>query len=786
MTRKRVARLAARLLLPRAGPRTRGRRGGLPLDADAEIVRDRWGIPHITAGSMHDLLFAQGWVHAQDRLWQMETLRRLSQGTVSEIGGSSTLGLDWLCRMSGMPGMRRRVMEGVAEEERALCQAYADGVNACVRGMGRRLPLELRALRLAPAAWTVEDCASSLPYIAFTQTFGPGAMKLFAVSQAGKLSEEEWNDLLPVHPGARLPREPWFERSRHLAFGAIHPGAFALHSGLGARARGAPAAAPSPLGSGSNNWAVAVSEDGLPLLANDPHMGVNLPAIWYFCHLRIPGVLNAAGTTLAGTPGIVLGRNERAAWCVTNFQMDAVDILTLRVDPEDPLRYFTPAGERRMQSQEMVFRLPHASPVTETLHVTEYGPVITGLQKGVTAAAVLKWHGTVPAESLQDYSLRAVFRFMRAASAAEILDTCRDWKYVSMNFVAADVDGHIGWQVSGAAPRRRGYSGRLPGDASSGEDWDGFLPEQALPRVMDPPEGILVTANYRPRDLPAEPALSFSWCGPYRHERILARLRGMQRPSVNDFAALHLDVHSRQADRILPRLEGLAFDDPRAAEAARLLAGWDREVRAGSAAAAVFETFLAELVRGLAGGRLGDDLGLYFNSLFYGLENEILERPASPLWGGDWRAQVEAALARAVESCERRMGPDRRGWSWGRIHRLAFHHRGARSRVSAWLLDPAPFPTHGDCNTVNASWWSAGARSWDATTIPSMRMIAALGDPDGLYLVGPLGQSGQPGHRHYDDLTALWRRGELARVPLTEDGVCAVARERLVLSPGPA
>jgi penicillin amidase len=780
---KNVARIVSRVLLRKAWPRTRGRVSGLPLEGDVEVARDRWGIPHITAGSMHDLLLAQGWVHAQDRLWQMETLRRVCTGRVSEIAGPGAVNLDWFCRMSGMPEMRRRVLNGMSDEERSLCQAYAEGVNACVGALHGRLPLEFATLKLSPEPWTAEDCASSLPYIAFTQTFGPWATKLLAVSRAGRLSEEEWNDMLPVHPGADLPHEAWFDRSAGLKFGAIHPGAFALHAGYpGPQAAEGPGSGLASAVSGSNNWAVAKGEDGSPLLANDPHMGVTLPAVWYFCHLRIPGSINAAGTSLAGSPGVVLGRTERAAWAVTNFQLDSVDVLTFQVDPEDPKRYFTPRGPIRMREEPLTIGLPRGRSVTLPLYLTESGPVITSLEKGVNAAAVMRWHGTVSHDAVQDRSFRGVFGFMKAASAADVMESCRNWKYVSMNFVAADADGHLGWQVSGAAPARRGYSGRLPGDASAGEDWEGFLPEASLPRVMDPAEGCLVTANHRPQNLPPGPALSHSWCAPYRHARILSALRGMSCPGVKDFQALQMDVHSGQADRILPRLLGVSFGNPLADEAARLLAGWDREVRAESAGAAVFEVFLGELTRCLLGERLGSDLGQYFNCVSYGVENEILERLASPLWNGDWRSAVGTALAHAMASCEQRMGGDRRRWSWGRLHRNVFHHRGATTRLGAWLLDPPSFPAHGDSNTVNVSWWCPGDVSWDATSIPSMRMIAALGDPDGLYVIGPLGQSGQPGHRHYDDLTIMWREGKLVRVPLTEAAVRKAARERLVLS----
>lgn len=370
---------------------------------------------------------------------------------------------------------------------------------------------------------------------------------------------------------------------------------------------------------------------------------------------------------------------------------------------------------------------------------------------------------------------------MRATSTAEVLDAARNWKYLSMNFVAGDVDGHIGWQVSGGAPVRNGYSGRLPGDATAGNDWNGFHPAETLPRVQDPSAGFLATANYLPPGFADAQKMSYYWCAPYRHDRIHARLRGMNRPGVKDFQALQMDVHSGQADRIIPALDGLALDDPRAREAAAMLAGWDREVRADSAAAAVFEVFTSELIRAVLGDRLGRDLPLYFNVLSYPLENEILSRPESPWWRGNRSAVVSRALAAALDLCEKRMGRDRSRWSWGRLHRHVFHHRGATSAVTRWLMDPAPVPAHGDNSTINVSWSQPSLGSWDVTTIPSMRMISALGDPDGLHLAGPLGQSGQPGHRHYDDLTPLWLRGDLVLVPLTEGGVQKVAREILVL-----
>ncbi|MGO9310363.1 MAG: penicillin acylase family protein [Spirochaetia bacterium] len=783
---KKLPRIVSRLFLSGAWPRTRGRAPGLPVDDEVEVARDRWGIPHISARTTHDLFFAQGYVHAQDRLWQMETLRRLTAGRLAEVADTRAVPLDWFARMSGMPAMKRRVAEKMSAEERAHSQAYADGVNACTQEMGRRLPVEFRSMRFSPEPWTAEDCVSVLPYLAFTQLFWPWAEKLLAVSCAGRLSEREWNDMFPSYPGAHLPHDDWFARAPELRFGALHPGALAYHGSL-TGGRAAPELARSLVamaqpGSGSNNWTAAKGEDGRPILANDPHLGARLPPVWYFCHLRIPGVLNVDGATLAGSPGVIIGRTERVAWGLTNFMLDAVDVLTYRVDPDDPFRYFTRNGPQRMQEKPVRIGLPHGRSVTLPLYLTEKGPVVTSLEKGVNAAAVMRWYGTIPDGPPEDLGFRGVFAFMKAGSAAELLEAAGTWKYVSMNFVAADIDGHIGWHVSGAAPVRTGYTGRLPGDASAGADWNGFHPFESLPHLHDPPEGFLATANYRPEKCPGAPVLSNIWCAPYRYRRIVSELQRMLLPGVKDFQALQMDVHSGQADRILPLLDGMRFADTRAREAASLLAGWDREVQAESAAAAVYELFITELIRVLLGEKLDDDLALYFNAHSYGVENEILERPESPFWNGDMIGTIGAVLASTIDACVLRMGANRRRWSWGRLHRHTFRHPGANGRLARWLLNPQPTPADGDCNTINVSWSNPSRGSYRVTSIPSMRMIAALGDPDGLLIIGPLGQSGHPGHRHYDDMTRMWQEGNLVRIPLTEEGVRRATTEKLVLS----
>jgi acyl-homoserine lactone acylase PvdQ len=278
--------------------------------------------------------------------------------------------------------------------------------------------------------------------------------------------------------------------------------------------------------------------------------------------------------------------------------------------------------------------------------------------------------------------------------------------------------------------------------------------------------------------------VSFYWTGPYRHERIAALLRGIAAPTPEDIRLLQMDTHSSAAERMLPRVLAWDYTAAGAREAAELLRAWDRRVEADSCGAAVFEAFLVCLERGLTQPVLGADAVLYFKARVFGVADVALERPHSRWWRGEEpRVVVERALAAAVGLLEERLGRRRAGWRWGRLHRYLFLHPGARGSVARLLLNPRPRPARGDSNTVNVSWYSLGRGTFDATTVPSQRMVVPLGDIDGMRVIMPLGQSGQPGHRHYDDMTDRWVRGDLVPLPLSRGAVEKIAKDRLVLEP---
>lgn len=770
-----------RILLHRGFPKHEGEIQGLPLSGPVEVLRDSWGIPHIYATDDHDLMVAQGFVHAQDRLWQMEIYRRLSQGRLAEVAGKEALDMDHWVRILGLPEMRQNLVETLSPEELRLAQAYVDGVNAFLSQRGEDLPLEFHSLSLRPEPWTVEDLFSSLVVNAWF--LGTNYRhELVAISAGDRVGLQEWGDLFPSHPGANLPKDEYFEEIRHLKIAPLLPAAKAFHRASTGFRRGA----------GSNNWVVARSEDGAPLLANDPHLVLQVPGIWYFCHLQAP-TLSAAGASIAGTPGIVIGHNERVAWGFTNVMTDCVDLFVIRVDPNDPTKYRVGDRALEMEREEVVLRLSDGKGVERQIFRTIHGPVITRVKKGVEAVVALKWYGTLPKGTLVDRSFRASLGLSRARDVNQALEAGAHFRYTGQNLLVADGQGHIGWHITGAVPIRRGYSGRLPGDGSSGEmDWEGFLPYAALPSRVNPSDGWIATANQRVVDDQTPHPISFAWCAPYRYERIAQLLKGLDAPSADDFRRIQMDVHSMQADRILPKILSLQYSDGKALAAVRILREWDREVRRDSVGATLYEVFLTQWVRTLLEDELEEALFLYFHTFpaMYLVQDVILDRPESPLWDRidtpereGPRDILEMALARAMEWLEEGLGRDAGDWTWGRLHGIDFSHPGAKRGIAGWLLRRGPYPADGDNTTVNVAGFVPAEGGYGVLLLPSLRMIVPLGDLDRTEIIGPLGQSGQPGHPHYDDMIEPWMAGERAISPFNRETVGRAAVARLILKP---
>lgn len=459
----------ASILLNRGFPKVEGEARLPGIKKSVEVIRDAFGIPHIYAETELDILQAQGYVHAQDRLWQMETYRRVAKGTLSEVGGRELMELDHWMRLIGVSRIRSILARRITNDQKPLAQAYINGINTYIEQNKDNLPIEFQKLGLVPEPWTIDDLYNVVGVNAwFLET--NFAQELVALAGRRHFGVESLKDLLPSWPNVKLPEDRYFESLRGLNIGPFIPEVEALYKMTSTYD-----------GLGSNNWVTAQGPGGKPLLANDPHLALLVPGVWYFCHLEAPGY-RAAGASMAGIPGIIIGHNERVAWGWTNVMTDVADLYVFRVDIQKPTTYYVHNKPLRMTWRDEAYRLPDGSSETKRVYETIHGPVITEVKPGVDAVAALKWYGTLPEDQIFDESAIGFYKLNRVRSMREGIEAGRHFGLIGQNLVLADVDGNIGWHAFGAAPIRKGYSGRLPADGSSGEcDWSGICPMKKCP-----------------------------------------------------------------------------------------------------------------------------------------------------------------------------------------------------------------------------------------------------------------------------------------------------------------
>ncbi|UCB47292.1 MAG: penicillin acylase family protein [Spirochaetota bacterium] len=771
----------ASLFLAKGWPDYKKEFRDLPLKASVTVIRDKYGIPHIYAQNKHDLLVAQGFVHAQDRLWQMETLRRVVAGRLSEFAGEERVNLDYFVRILGFPELRQRSAESLEPEEIALVQAYIDGVNAYINLHSDDLPIEFQSAKHTPEEFTVEDAFSLfvLNSWLFRENYRAELMTMLA-RQTVEL--EEWKDIFPSHPNANLPDDDYFEDLRSLKIGALNEEALSFFQALPEQAGGG----------GTNLWVTEEGPGRKPLLANDTHIGVTLPNIWYLCHLNAPGI-DVAGISAPGTPGIMAGHTDSVAWGIAVLYIDFVDLYIVQVNPQNPTLYTVGEQTMEMEQKEIVIGLPDGESVRKVAYYTIYGPVITELEQGVEGAVALRWYGTLPGGEITDRSMRSVLGFLDAKSVKDILEGVRDINILGFNFIAGDKKGNIGWHTTGSFPIRSGYSGWLPADGSSGTmNWDGFLPFEQMPGTYNPTRGFIINCNNRVVTDDDPHHISYSFGAPYRYERVAALLGELDIPTIEDCRRIQLDVYSLQAENILPKLFNYTFQDEKAVAAIKILKKWDRQVRKDSQGAAVYEVFLNQWVRTLLEDEIGENLFPYFHITFkkYLIQDVILDRPDSTIWDRkdtphkETPQQIlEMALSRTFSWLEEELGDDPRKWRWGKLHKYYWKHPGGTSWFTGMLLNRGPYAADGDFTTVNATTYIAAKDEYKTTSIPAVRMIIPLNDLDSMKICTPLGQSGQPGHEHYDDMNDVYIKGELLDMPVSREKVEAITFTTTTLSP---
>jgi len=783
------ATLALALLLAGAGawlylqeslPQLDGEVSARGVEAAVEIVRDPEGVPHLFAKSERDGAFALGYVHAQDRLWQMEFQRRLGQGRLAEFLGERAYDTDRLMRTLGMARAAQKSVARADAQTRVMLEAYAAGVNAFLAARPV-LPIEFQVFRFKPEPWKPADSMAWLLVMAWDLS-GNWRSELGRLRFAARVGRERAAELIPPYPGdAAWPLPDFAALYKDLA-----PAATALLS-----------ISPSTEQAiGSNNWAVAGSrsETGKPLLANDPHLGLQAPSLWYLAHLATPAG-NVVGGTLPGLPFVVLGRNDYVAWSMTTTNSDTQDLFVERIDPKDPSSYLTPKGRAQFEVREEVIRVMGEERRIR-VRTTRHGPVLSDVSRPLASATpkghvmALSW----AALSEENIASRAGFAMSRACNAREFLAAARDFHAPHQNLVYADRDGRIGFVAPALVPVRRADNeamGRVPVPGWIAKyDWEGFLAFDKLPATPDPKSGYIVTANHKITPPGYRPFLSVDWFPPYRAERIEEMLAARPKHSLATFAKMQADTVSRLARELLPVAASAKPGTEGGRRAHAWLAGWQGDMAVDSVPALVFATWYRELTRLVYEDELGD---LFRESweqraafMFAVLKGERgYER-----WCDDVRtparetcvSMVGRAFDLAAIDIERRYG-EAPAWRWGRAHPAASDHRplGYFPFVSR-LFNVVP-ETPGDSYSVNVGHFFIRdeERPFANRHAASLRAIYDLADLERSLFMQTTGQSGNVLSPWYASFAERWAKVEYITIPTRRESIQAA--HTLILKP---
>jgi len=733
------------------------------------LYRDSYGIPHIYAQNNHDLYFSQGFVHAQDRLFQMETFRRMAQAQLAEIGGKQYAELDFFMHLLDAPRLVQDLSDRIKGPGEEMIHAYCEGVNAYISAHKNDLPVEFASLGLTPTPYTEKDALSSVVLISWflNENYSEELMFLKALKD---IPSQAFNDLFLAYPQDTPPA--YLSNICRWDIAPFLKAAYAyknLFQSFG----------------GSNNWVVSgkKSFSGKPLLANDPHLIHSVPGFWYFNHLHSPEI-HVTGASIAGAPGVVVGHTERAAWSITNLMADYVDLCVLRVDPQQPTLYFLDGKPHKMEEEEVLIKVKDNPSIRRKIYRTVHGPVITRMGQG-QAQVALKWHKNVKANPFHSF-----FLMNQAASVKDIFKAGANLGMIAINLVAADVEGNIGWHATGNVPIRRHYTGCWPVDGCQSRfQWEGFIPYSELPSSFNPDEGLIVTANENRTGESYPYLISSSWAAPYRARRITKLLEEKEKLSVADYKRIQNDCYSMRAESIISFIKDFKTEDKSSAQAADIIKKWDRNVTAESGEAAVYELFLTALIRNLLEDELGEKLYFYFANMYKSLiVDDLLSKSDSLLWDRIhtpqkeiWKEIVEVSLVEAIEQAEKRIGENRNEWQWGKIHPIYYRHPGAESWITRQVMNYGPYPLGGDNTTVNYAGFNPIQGKFNVNAIASFRLIVDMADLGKTLIIGPMGQSGQPQHPHYHDMIDLWRNGRYIPLYFYRQDVLNHHKDLLVL-----
>jgi penicillin amidase len=741
------------------------------LKQKVDIVRDAEGVPHIYAQHADDAYFALGFVHAQDRLWQMEMNRRIAAGRTAEILGPGALDTDRFLRTLGIHRNAQAIVGNLSPIARATLESYARGVNAyLVQRTGPLPPEFILTGAPSPEPWQPADSIGWQTMLAW-DLGANWSQEVLRMRLSQRLSLKQINEFLAPYPGDPPPvTRDYTQLYRELSRTTEQLAALAAMAPLG-----------YVEGMGSNNWIVsgALSKSGKPLMANDPHLGLTAPSLWYLAHLSAPG-LNVIGATLPGIPGVVLGRNDRIAWGFTNTGTDVQDLFIERINPDNLAQYQGPESWLQFQRRTEIIKVKGQSDVKLEVRETRHGPVVTGALPVISKVPVdsdqfvvsFSWTALRP----DDRTFEAVQKFNSAGNWQEFLEAAKDFSAPQQNIGYADVEGNIGFVAPARVPVRKPENdlkglALAPGwDARY--DWDGFIPFEELPQAYNPSSQRIITANQKIIDEDYPHLLTTEWTWPYRYDRINSLLNSTLKHDTQSFTSIQADVMSLAARELLPMLRTVEPTSVQGKNALEKLKRWQGDMRMDAIEPLIFSAWMRETSRMIFEDELGSELLKDYwelRNVHQAMVNVLKNTEGQAKWCADTadaKAMLQrscaevlaAALEAALSDLQRRYGADMRNWRWGDAHSAHSDHRpfGKIDWLARWF--DIRVPTGGDTFTVNVGRHNLRDenRPFASRHAASFRAIYDLSDLESSSFIHTSGQSGNVFSRFYKNFAERW------------------------------
>ena len=732
--------------------------------ADVEILRDKWGIPHIYAERDADLFFGYGYAMAQDRLWQMDYLRRKAMGRLSEVLGSSGVELDTVARTVGINRLAEADVRRLSSETHGRLEAFSNGVNAYIAELDDLLPIEFDLLDYSPEPWSPVDSVAVWGEFRWYLT---GRLPVIVIPELAKRALGD-ADLYTAFLTGEAEDES-----------IVPPGMYPPNRSGGVRV--GETVSDSSEGEGSNNWAIdgQLTASGLPLLASDPHIAFGSVSCWYEVHLSGAG-FNATGTGYAGVPGIIFGRNEKVAWGLTNNICAQRDLYQEKENPDQPGSFlYDDEWEPADEIAETIL-VKGGDPVVRTIRQTRNGPIVDAIlpeQARDTGPVSFRWMGAEPCDEIT-----SLMNMSQAVNVDEFREALRSWIVPTFSFGFADVEGRIGYQSSGKLPIKENWTrGYRPGWDPE-HQWNETIPFDDMPSIVDPPAGWIRSANNRtaPEDFPYP--LSGVWSSGYRALRIREMIEARADHTRDNMVAMQMDVLSeRGVDAVPGLIELLESSQGRSlAEEIGILRDWDGRMSTDSVGASLFEIFFTNWSREVADARFEAGLAPLMAGAVSGLATEMLTEDAAGWFVPDERSKAaRRAMELTIDGLVEDLGDDRSGWNWGAIHKVDLPHAiGGQGEIFKHLSRGGD-PVSGSGITVSNTGFDP---NYMAVMGANYRLTADLADdPPGLWAVDAAGQSGNPGSDNYCDQLSSWLQNEHHFLPLDRKRVEEGSKETLVI-----